>query len=243
LLRNRQANNNLVFAYICLKKLSEFNQREDNLWFAESGAFLALSRSLSSILMPMNVREILLKRFVLTKMTSGDGDKYYRLSNNDKVMKYVTGYSLTREESDKMLRDIVNENAPDSFFGRYLIEDRQTGRLIGVAKLDESGEDTEIGYRIQEEEWGKGIATEIALGLIWFSREKLGATNVIAYVNVENAASIRVLEKAGMTLMERIEDLDEVKYKFSYKPKRNRAVRKALYIILDMFRHNREQTH
>ena len=179
----------------------------------------------------MQVKSIKTEHFVLTKMTAADGDKYFRLSNNDNVMKYVTGHALDRQESDKMLAAFLAEYGNDTFLGRYLIEGI-SGDLIGVAKLDMDGSDVEIGYRIMEEHWGKGIATEIAKGLIDFAAKNLKAEHVIAYVNVNNAASIRVLEKAGMMNVARIEDIDEVKFKFSCSPHSVSFAMKALYIIL-----------
>ena len=165
-------------------------------------------------------------------MTAADGDKYYRLCNNPNVMKFVTGYALNRDESDEMLGAFLVENENDPYLGRYFIEDRRNGDLIGAAKLDKVHGEIEIGYRIQEEHWGKGVATEIASGLIDFARKQLGISSVIAFVNINNAASIRVLEKAGMENIETIEDLDEVKYKFSYSPKTSPNMKKVLYIIL-----------
>jgi RimJ/RimL family protein N-acetyltransferase len=176
------------------------------------------------------MQEFIIKtsKFILTKMTADDGDKYYRLSNNDKVMKFVTGYALSREESDKMLRDIVKDNNTDTYYGRYLIEEVKTGALVGAAKLEAYGEEVEIGYRIMEEYWGKGVATEIAKYLIRFSFKVFNPPAVIAFVNVHNAASIRVLEKAGMHNMQRLEDIDEDKYKFSYSRKNYPLMRKVL---------------
>ncbi|MCE7065412.1 GNAT family N-acetyltransferase [Dyadobacter sp. CY326] len=182
----------------------------------------------------MSIKTIATEDFILTKMTEADGDKYYRLSNNANVMKFVTGHALDREESDKMLRTFLAEYGDDTFLGRYLIESRATGELIGTAKLDSDGNEVEIGYRIMEEHWGKGIATEIARGLINFAKQKMSAEQVIAYVNVGNAASIRVLEKVGMINVERIEGLDEVKFKFAYAPKRYLLQNKVLYIILGL---------
>ncbi|WP_051350164.1 GNAT family N-acetyltransferase [Dyadobacter alkalitolerans] len=179
----------------------------------------------------MQVKSIKTEHFVLTKMSAADGDKYFRLSNNDNVMKYVTGHALDRQESDKMLATFLAEYGTDTFLGRYLIEGI-SGDLIGVAKLDMDGSDVEIGYRIMEEHWGKGIATEIATGLIRFAKRELNARQVIAYVNVSNAASIRVLEKAGMVNMERIEDPDEVKYKFVYSPQNPMPIKKVFSRIL-----------
>ncbi|MCF2491546.1 GNAT family N-acetyltransferase [Dyadobacter sp. CY347] len=167
-------------------------------------------------------------------MTKDDGDKYFRLSNNEHVMKYVTGHALDRQESDKMLATFLAEFGNDTFLGRYLIEGRYSGELTGTAKLDMDGSDVEIGYRIMEEHWGKGIATEIATGLIRFAKRELNAKQVIAYVNVNNAASIRVLEKAGMVNMERIEDPDEVKFKFIYAPQNPTPIKKVFHRILGL---------
>ncbi|MCF0061259.1 GNAT family N-acetyltransferase [Dyadobacter chenwenxiniae] len=183
----------------------------------------------------MKVKTISTENFVLTKMTAADGDKYFRLSNNDNVMKFVTGHALDRQESDKMLQTFLTEYGNDTFLGRYLIEGRSSGELIGTAKLDMDGSGVEIGYRIMEEHWGKGIATEIARGLISFARQTLNAKQVIAYVNVDNAASIRVLEKAGMVNAERIEDPDEVKFKFIFSPQKS-VVKKTLGPLLMLIR-------
>ena len=183
----------------------------------------------------MGIQPIKTKRFVLTKMTAADGEKYFRLSNNDKVMKYVTGYSLNRIESDEMLKGFLAEYGNDTYLGRYLIEGIENGELIGAAKLDQIGSEIEIGYRVLEEQWGKGIATEVAAGLIRFALKNLNASNVIAFVNVNNYASIRVLEKAGMMNVERIEDLDEVKYKFVYTSSIQKVLRKISRILTGFF--------
>lgn len=182
----------------------------------------------------MKVFSIKTDHFILTKMTAADGDKYYRLSNNEKVMQFVTGYALNREESDEMLGRFLKENDTDTYFGRYIIEEKKTGKLVGAAKLEAYGEEVEIGYRIMEEFWGKGVATEIAKALLVFSIRKFQPPAVIAFVNVKNAASIRVLEKAGMVNLARIEDLDEIKYKYSFSPHTNPFMKKALYFLIGM---------
>ena len=173
-------------------------------------------------------------RFMLTKATTNDGEKYHRLSNNPNVMKFVTGYALTRNQSDAMLREFVHEYDQSSWFGRYFIEDKFSGELIGIAKLDQYGKEVEIGYRVIEEFWGRGVATEIAEGLILFSIRTFHPPAVVAFVDVENAASIRVLEKAGMKNVERVVDFDEVKFKFRYSVQTNSIMKKALYVVLGM---------
>jgi RimJ/RimL family protein N-acetyltransferase len=182
----------------------------------------------------MSESQIKTRRFVLTKLTVADGDKYFRLSNNPNVMKYVTGFALSREESDQMLLDLVGENELHPWFGRYIIEDSTSDELVGVAKLDQHGKAVEIGYRVMEEFWGTGVATEIARALIGFSLRTLRTSTVVAFVNVENMASIRVLEKAGMVNVGRIEDIDEVKYKFIYSLQTVSNMKKVVYAVLGL---------
>lgn len=174
------------------------------------------------------------KRFVLVKMADGDQSLYYSISCNQNVMKYVTGYALSRRESDEMFRCIVEDNAEDEILGRYFIKDRHNGEVIGAAKLDQIGQEIEIGYRIREEYWGQGIATEVTKSLIRFAYDGLGIKRVIAFVNVENAASIRVLEKAGMLNAALIEDIDEVKYKFTYLHQSLFTLKRLVYFIVGL---------
>lgn len=155
-------------------------------------------------------------QFILTKITRHDLDKYHMLCTNPKVMQFVTGYALTKDESDQMLLDFIDVYEEKSIFGRYFIELKTDGNLIGLAKLDECEGQAEIGYRILEEYWGKGYATALVKSLLDFTTITLKLQINIAFVDVRNHASIRVLEKAGMVNVARIEEVDLVKYKFIY---------------------------
>ena len=56
----------------------------------------------------------------------------------------------------------------------------------------------DLGYMLGIAHWGKGYATEIALALVDAAFFDLRADRVISTVDVNNGASIRVLEKIGM---------------------------------------------
>lgn len=55
-------------------------------------------------------------------------------------------------------------------------------------------EEYQIAYRLREKHWGKGFGKEIAVGLIEYCFEGLGLGEVVAYVQVGNEGSIRILE-------------------------------------------------
>lgn len=65
----------------------------------------------------------------------------------------------------------------------------------------------EIGYRVQPQWQGQGLATELAAGLIAWAREQ-GAARCLASTRPDNAASRAVMAKLGFVLTG--EQLDEV---------------------------------
>ncbi len=62
----------------------------------------------------------------------------------------------------------------------------------------------EMGYWLGEKFWGKGIATDAVLGLRRHAFATLSLNRIFARVFESNAASQRVLEKAGFTLEGRL---------------------------------------
>ena len=77
---------------------------------------------------------------------------------------------------------------------------RSDGAFLGRAgfsRLADSGE-FELGYTILRAEWGHGYASEIAAALArwFFTLDK--TDHFVGFAHVDNIASQRVLEKAGM---------------------------------------------
>lgn len=55
-----------------------------------------------------------------------------------------------------------------------------------------------IGYIVNPDFTGRGVASDLALGLLAAAFDRLGLRRVTASCNADNIASVRVLEKAGM---------------------------------------------
>lgn len=73
--------------------------------------------------------------------------------------------------------------------------------MIGIAGMTLSNDRFKMGefyYKLFPKFWGKGLATEMAKGLIKFGFEECQLHRIEAGVATQNAASIRVLEKSGM---------------------------------------------
>ncbi len=84
----------------------------------------------------------------------------------------------------------------------FAITHKDTGLLMGVIGLgfDAANLHGEMGYWIGVDYWGNGIATEAAKRVIEFAFEALAMHRVYAGCFMNNPASGRVQEKAGMQL-------------------------------------------
>ena len=74
------------------------------------------------------------------------------------------------------------------------------GQLIGRANLkdiDGQAQTAEVGYRIGEQQAGKGLATAALQYLIALAQDEWRLASLCAYAIDGNAASIRVLERFG----------------------------------------------
>jgi RimJ/RimL family protein N-acetyltransferase len=69
---------------------------------------------------------------------------------------------------------------------------------IGTIELRLSDHGAELGYALAEGAWGQGIMTEVVQSLTQMVLHESNVARVAAVCDVENHASARVLEKAGM---------------------------------------------
>lgn len=94
-------------------------------------------------------------------------------------------------------RDELAERFRDSpTLARLVVADVDTG--VTFHHLDPKGSVIEIGYWLYPRARGRGIATKVARALAEYAFT-LGIQRVAAYVEVGNAESERVLERAGFT--------------------------------------------
>ncbi len=96
------------------------------------------------------------------------------------------------------------------------------GRVAGNVQLeiDHANLIAELGYGIAREQWRKGLMTEAARAVIDYGFTTFGLAKIFARADPRNIASVRVLEKLGMTregllrkhLIRRGERVDRVYY-------------------------------
>ncbi len=99
-------------------------------------------------------------------------------------------FVYSARESNALGRDLTLVlapiNAPTKAVGAISLERRGTDRLT-------------LGYALAPESWGRGHATEAVGALVKAAFDLSSVVEIEASVQVENAASRRVLEKAGFS--------------------------------------------
>jgi RimJ/RimL family protein N-acetyltransferase len=89
---------------------------------------------------------------------------------------------------------------PRNIYELAIIESK-SDRVIGTCRLgikDPENREAYVGYTFRKDVWGKGYATEVTQELLSFDFSKLGLHRITASSSPLNAASHRVLEKAGL---------------------------------------------
>lgn len=95
---------------------------------------------------------------------------------------------------------IAEKNKPDHIIG-----------FGGVFVSEFHGEMTNnLGYRFEPDAWGKGYATELSIRAIDYGFAEVGLQEIVGVVRENHLASKRVLEKVGMTFVERITNNDNL---------------------------------
>ena len=80
----------------------------------------------------------------------------------------------------------------------YVILLKETDNPIGMVELHISGSTVGIGYVIGRAYWGKGFVTEAVRAVVNWALNQACIYRVCADCDVENTASVRVMEKVGM---------------------------------------------
>jgi RimJ/RimL family protein N-acetyltransferase len=133
-----------------------------------------------------------------------DLDALTELDADPAVMRYVTGgIPTSREEMrDDYLPYWLAYYERGDAWGFWAAIERSTGAFLGWFHLrpeeHDPPDEPELGYRLVRSAWGRGFATEGSRALVDKAFRELGARRVYATAMAVNAASSRVMEKAGL---------------------------------------------
>jgi ribosomal-protein-alanine N-acetyltransferase len=135
-------------------------------------------------------------------MAVSDAYDMYEYASRSETSKYLlwsphTSYSQTK----LILRNIQNEYYKGDFFD-FAVVLKENNKMIGTAgftSFDAERSAAEIGYVLNPKYHGRGIATESLSVMMDFAFTVLGVKNVECRYLLGNDASLRVMQRCGMT--------------------------------------------
>ncbi len=153
------------------------------------------------------------ERLVLRTWEPDDLDEFMRATNTPAVMRWLGGV-WPREEHEAGFERIQSYQR-DYGHTLWLVEDKVTGELLGFCGLKRvnspgAGDLTgtaEIGWRLRESAWGKGIAKEAAIASLDLAFGRFGYDEAVAITVEGNGASQGLMRRLGM---KRRVDLDYI---------------------------------
>jgi RimJ/RimL family protein N-acetyltransferase len=152
-------------------------------------------RNHRSLALPIETARLTLRDFVRS-----DAGAVYAYSSDPRVTRFLFFGPRDEDGAAEYLEGLLasQDEEPRTRF-ELAVEERSSRRVIGACDLSLIERNVvDLGYMLGLADWGKGYATEIALALIDAAFCQLRAERVISTVDVNNRASIHVLEKIGM---------------------------------------------
>ncbi len=149
--------------------------------------------------------ELITERIKMRLVNASDLKWIHELNSLKEVDRYNTlGIPEDFNTTESVMMPLIEANVEEKVMKyTFVIEDRDSNQPIGLLGfwLDrEKYKSAEVWYKLFPEYWGKGFATESVNRVLEFGFESLKLHRIHAGCAVDNIASVKVLEKVGMTL-------------------------------------------
>ena len=138
-------------------------------------------------------------RLHLRKVKPTDADAIFReYAQDPEVTKYVSWQAhRSIDETREYVRTCLLAWDTGKAF-HWVIEGRESGSLMGMIIARVNAEKWELGFVLARCYWGQGFMTEAVKAVIDWALRRGKIYRVWAVCDIDNLASARVMEKAGM---------------------------------------------
>jgi [ribosomal protein S5]-alanine N-acetyltransferase len=180
------------------------NTLRGRVWFNVAIAmFLAVTRRIHRGKRMERERTLESERLLFRPHVITDLDDFCALEADEQVRRYVGGLPRTRESAEQKFRRTMLKNGsrPLSLKAAVL---KSTGAYIGYAGLyphyergGSAARHANLAFCFSRAYWNQGLASEAGRTFVDVGLNRMHLQRIFAIVEVENAASIRVLEKLG----------------------------------------------
>ena len=147
-------------------------------------------------------------RLLLREIVEADVEGMFKLDSNPNVHEFLGKQPITTLQESKDAIAYIRNQYTKNGIGRWAVIDKKTNDFIGWSGLKYETEVRkdfnyyDIGYRLREEYWGKGIATETAKASIKYGFEVLKLDEICGGAEIDNIASNKILSNVGLKFIE-----------------------------------------
>ncbi|MFZ9982580.1 MAG: GNAT family N-acetyltransferase [Cyclobacteriaceae bacterium] len=155
--------------------------------------------------MPVLPEKTELERVTLFKSRVTDAEEiFYAYASKPEATKYLSWKTHGSIDDTRTYLSIVEKTWKQGLQASFAVRLKKSHRLIGACGCTFSDGIFQVGYVFSPLFWGMGFATESCKGLIAEILKVKHVNRICSFVDVDNHASARVLEKSGFK-QERVE--------------------------------------
>jgi [ribosomal protein S5]-alanine N-acetyltransferase len=143
---------------------------------------------------------------ILRPWVQEDTGALFRILQEPDILHYFPPTAFTLEKTQRYINHQLN-HWQERGYGHWAVTLKEDDRLIGWDGLEYLPEtdENEVAYLLSHQVWRRGYATEAAQAAVKYGLEIAELPAIIGLVHPENIGSIRVLEKCGLTFIDRKE--------------------------------------
>ena len=141
------------------------------------------------------------ERLILRKMTLNDVEAVFAYASDPEVSRYTLWETHRSIEDSRAFLTLTTQKYKNGSEPDWGIVYKGNGCLVGVCGLvnwEAEHARAEIGFVLSREYWGHGFMPEAVRAVFRFGFGRMNLNRIEARCIAENAASARVMEKAGM---------------------------------------------
>ncbi len=123
------------------------------------------------------------------------------LSSDPEVVRYIGDGSPWSEDRTREFVERQRIFIASRGYGRWKLVRKDSGAFAGFCGIGwlQGLDDPEIGWWLSKDCWGQGLATEAARVALRDGLQRVQLPRIVSIAQAGNAASIRIMEKLGMT--------------------------------------------
>lgn len=153
------------------------------------------------------------ERLIIRELRVTDLPGMFAMESNPNVHRYLGNKPLKNEAECAEIIQYIRSQYEELGIGRWAMIEKETQKFVGWTGFKFNTEEEcghinflDLGYRMREEFWGKGYATESAIACMDYIFEHWDHNTIIGMAMEINNASIKILhKKVGMRLTDHFE--------------------------------------